>query len=145
MQCQFHGVLGAYLKVVSALMRRRWLVQSRARAEEKTRRLFGPALADVAEAQIAAGVFPDALAPAFAALAGRDFAERLAAYRGPGLILNGANDRAVRRGAARFAASLDNGTVEVITNAGHACNLDQPEAYNEAVRGFARDIGWGSS
>ena len=62
-----------------------------------------------------------------------------------GLILNGAHDRAVRRGAARFAASIDNGTVEVIAKAGHACNLDQTEAYNEAVRGFARDIGWGSS
>jgi pimeloyl-ACP methyl ester carboxylesterase len=139
----FTGVLGVYLKVASALMRRGWLVQSRARAEEKTRRLFGPALADVADAQLAAGVFPDALAPAFAELAGRDFAGRLAVYGGPGLILNGANDRAVRRGAARFAASLDNGTVEVVANAGHACSLDQPEAYNQAVRGFARHIGWG--
>jgi pimeloyl-ACP methyl ester carboxylesterase len=140
----FTGALGAYLKLVSALMRRGWLVQSRAQAEKKTRRLFPPALADVAEAQLSAGVFPDALGPAFAELSGRDFAGRLASYRGPGLILNGAADRAVRRGAARFAASLNPGRVELIDNAKHACNLDQPEAYNRAVRRFARDIGWGA-
>jgi pimeloyl-ACP methyl ester carboxylesterase len=69
----FTGALGWYLKAVSALMRRGWLAQSRARAEAKVRRLFPPSLADVAEAQLQAGVYPAALGPSFGEMAGRDF------------------------------------------------------------------------
>src|SRR5512145_312238 len=36
----FVGALGLYLKLVSGLMRRGWLRQSRAQAEAKTRRMF---------------------------------------------------------------------------------------------------------
>ena len=54
----FMGVLGVYLRLVGGAMRRGWLKQSRERAEEKTRRLFAPSLADVAEEQIKAGVYP---------------------------------------------------------------------------------------
>ena len=42
------------------------LKQSRERSEERTRRLFAPSLADVAEEQIKAGVYPGTLGPAFA-------------------------------------------------------------------------------
>ena len=57
----FDGVLGLYLKVASGLMRRGWLKQSRAQAEQKTRQMFPAALADVADAQMQAGVYPEAL------------------------------------------------------------------------------------
>lgn len=138
----FTGVLGAYLKAVSWLMRRGWLKQSRAQAEEKTRRMFPPALADVAEAQLQAGVYPDALGPSFAEMAGKDFTVPLARYAGPGLLLNGEQDTASRRQEAKFVAAMQNGRVHVIAGARHACNLDQPEAYNQALRELGRAIGW---
>ncbi len=138
----FDGVLGLYLKIASGLMRRGWLKQSRAQAEQKTRRMFPPALAEVAEAQLQAGVYPEALGPSFAEMAGKDFTVPLGQYPGPGLILNGERDTASRRGEARFAAALHPGRVQIVPGAGHACNLDNVEAYNQAVRGFAQSIGW---
>lgn len=137
----FQGALGLYLKVVSGLMQRGWLKQSRAQAEEKTRRMFPTALADVAEAQLQAGVYPEALGPSFAEMAGKDYAIPLARYPGPGLILNGERDTASRRGEAKFVAAMRQGRAQVIMGAGHACNLDQPEAYNQAVRAFEQAIG----
>lgn len=138
----FQGALGLYLKITSGLMQRGWIKQSRAQAEEKTRRMFPPALADVAEAQIQAGVYPEPLGPSFAEMAGKDFTVPLAGYPGPGLILNGEQDKASRRGEAKFLAAMQQGRARVIPGAGHACNLDQPEAYNQAVRVFGQSIGW---
>jgi pimeloyl-ACP methyl ester carboxylesterase len=140
----FKGALGMYLKFVSGLMQRGWLKQSHAQAEEKTRRMFPPALADVAEAQLQAGVYPEPLGPSFAEMAGKDFTIPLARYHGPGLILNGERDKASRRGEAKFAAAMRQGQVRVVKGGGHACNLDQPEAYNQAVREFGQAIGWTS-
>lgn len=139
----FTGLSGLYLTTVGRLMRRGVLRQSRARAEQKTRRLFPPALADVAEAQLQAGVYPDALGQSFVETAGRDYVALLAQFPGPGLLLNGDRDTPSRRGEARFLAAMQRGQAQVIQDAGHACNLDQPAAYNRAVREFARAIGWG--
>jgi pimeloyl-ACP methyl ester carboxylesterase len=136
----FMGALGLYLRFVGGAMRRGWLKQTRERAEERTRRIFPPALAEVADAQIAAGVFPDALGPAFAEMAGRDFQLLLADYPGPTLILNGERDAGPRASAARFARAATRAEVATIPGAGHACNLDQPEAFNQAVRSFAARV-----
>jgi pimeloyl-ACP methyl ester carboxylesterase len=138
----FTGALGLYLKAASGLMRRGWLKQSRAQAEVRTRRLFPTTLADVAEAQLQAGVYPEVLGPSFAEMAGRDFSGALARYPGPSLILNGENDAASRRGESKFVSAAQQGRVQAVPDAGHACNLDQPERYNQAVRDFARSIGW---
>ena len=141
----FVGVLGLYLKIVSGWMRRGWLKQSRAQAEQKTRRMFPPALADVSEAQLRAGVYPEPLGPSFAEMAGKDFTVSLRQYPGPGLILNGERDAASRRGEARFVEALHQGRAQIVPRARHACNLDNPEAYNQAVRSFAQSIGWVST
>ena len=133
----FTGVLGWYLKAVSALMRRGWLTPKRATMERKTRALFPQALAADRDAQMAAGVFPGALAPAFTEMAGRDFAAILAKYPGPTLLLNGARDTRAAKGAAAFATRAPRAKVAVIENAGHASNLDQPERFTAAVAEFA--------
>jgi pimeloyl-ACP methyl ester carboxylesterase len=133
----FVGVLGVYLRGVSWLMRRGWLRQSRERAEQRTRKIFPAALADAAEAQLRAGVYPESLGVSFAELAGRDFTESLRAYPGPCLILNGEHDRPCRRGEAAFASASRQGRVHVVPGARHACNLGNPDAYNAAVRAFA--------
>jgi pimeloyl-ACP methyl ester carboxylesterase len=75
-------------------------------------------------------------------MAGKDFTVPLGKYPGPGLILNGERDKASRRGEAKFVAAMRQGRAEVVMGAGHACNLDQPEAYNQALRAFGQSIGW---
>ncbi len=136
----FTGITALYIKLVTGMMRRGWIKQSHAQAEEKTRRMIPAALAVVAEAQLQAGVYPEALGPSLAELAGVDFTLSLSRYPGPGLILNGERDRSPRAGEARFAAVLHPGRVQVVPGAGHACNLDNVQFYNQAVRDFARSI-----
>jgi pimeloyl-ACP methyl ester carboxylesterase len=136
----FMGALGLYLRFVGGAMRRGLLKQTRERAEERTRRMFPPPLAEVADAQIKAGVFPDPLGPAFAEMAGRDFQLLLADYPGPTLIVNGERDAGPRASAARFARGARQAEVATIPDAGHACNLDQPELFNRAVREFAARV-----
>lgn len=138
----FKGILASYLKFVSWLMRRGWLKLSKLQAEQRVKRMFPPALADVAEAQLRAGVFPDALGPSYTELAGRDFNAVLGGYPGPSLILNGERDTASRRREGSFVSAARQGQLQIIAGAGHACNLDQPERYNLAVREFAQSIGW---
>jgi len=98
-----------------------------------------------AEAQLQAGVYPQVLGPSFAEMAGVDFTIPLSQYPGPVLILNGERDSASRRGETKFMAALQQGKAQVVPGAGHACNLDNPEAYNQAVRDFAQSIGWVSA
>lgn len=59
----------------------------------------------------------------------------------PTLVLYGENDLPfVERQAEHLAARLPDVRLEAIADAGHAANLDQPEAFNAAVRGFVEEI-----
>lgn len=138
----FEGILASYLKLASWLIRHGWLKMSREQAEQRVKKMFPPALADVAEAQLQAGVFPGPLGPSYAEMAGRDFTAVLREYPGPSLILNGERDTPSRRGEVKFVMAARQGRAQFVPGAGHACNLDQPEGYNLAVREFARLIGW---
>jgi pimeloyl-ACP methyl ester carboxylesterase len=131
------GVIGVYLKAVSGLMRRGWLRQRPERLVEKTRRLFPPALSDVCDEQMRAGIHAEPLAPAFAEMAGRKWSALLAEIPAPILILNGERDSMARKGEATFLAAAREGRAVTIADAGHACNLDQPEAFDRAVLEFA--------
>lgn len=136
----FTGPLGLYLRAVSALMRRGWLRQSRATAEAKTRRLFPPELAEVADAQLAAGVYPGPLGAAFGEMAGRDFSALLGTFPGQVLVLNGEKDSFARKGEKAFARACRHAEIRTLAGAGHACSLHQPAAFNEAVREFASRV-----
>jgi pimeloyl-ACP methyl ester carboxylesterase len=50
-----------------------------------------------------------------------------------------------RRGERWFVAAQRLGSVRIVPNAGHACSLDQPEIYNQAIREFAESIGWSAA
>lgn len=79
-------------------------------------------------------------AEALRALAGERFKPRLAAYPGPSLLVNGEYDlffRSTERGFANVAANPRRVTIRRAT---HLANLDQPEAFTTAVRGFARRV-----
>jgi pimeloyl-ACP methyl ester carboxylesterase len=141
----FDGFLGSYLQFASWLMSRGWINLRKERSEARVRRMFPPALADVAEEQLHAGVYPEALAPSYMELAHRYFSALFAEYPGPSLILNGERDASTRKGEAKFLAAARNGRVQAIAGAGHACNLDQPKAYNQSLGEFAKAIRWTSS
>jgi pimeloyl-ACP methyl ester carboxylesterase len=134
------GGLGFYLKVVAGLMRRGLLRQSPERIEEKTRRLFPPALRDVADEQIRAGIHAEPLAPAFAATAGKKWTVLLQTLEVPILLINGERDSMARRGEAEFLAAVPRARAVTIAGAGHACNLEQREAFDRAVLDFARSV-----
>jgi pimeloyl-ACP methyl ester carboxylesterase len=134
------GAVGLYVQIVGGLMRRGWIKMSAERAAERTRKLFPPALADVAAAQLRAGVYPEPLGAAFAEMAGRDFQLLLADFPGPTLIINGARDTGNRRSADRFARAARQATVVTLLDAGHACSIDRPDAFSQAVRQFAKAV-----
>jgi pimeloyl-ACP methyl ester carboxylesterase len=64
--------------------------------------------------------------------------ERLAAYPGPVLVLNGALDRPHVQAQGELAARVPRARIEAVEAAGHLANLDQPEAFSAAVRSWAR-------
>ncbi len=136
----FTGPMATYLKAVSWVLGQGWLRPSAATLERRTRALFPPALSRLADLQVADGMYPDPLAPAFGAMARTDFTAALAAYRGPVLIMNGERDRQARKGETSFAAAAADATVVTIAGAGHACNLDAPDAVSSALRTFAARV-----
>jgi pimeloyl-ACP methyl ester carboxylesterase len=71
---------------------------------------------------------------------GQSFTPRLAAYPGPTLILNGRDDDLFRRDERAFLAAAADGRLELIADTGHLASEEQPEAFNDAVRRFAREV-----
>jgi pimeloyl-ACP methyl ester carboxylesterase len=68
------------------------------------------------------------------------FMPQLAAYPGPVLLVNGADDPLFRRGEGAFLAACRDGRLRVIEDAGHLVNSEQPEAFNAAIREFAEVV-----
>lgn len=116
-------------------------------------RLEGPALkrlnawffrsrypASIAEPIVAGGFWSKGGATAVRTLLGQRFVPRLAAYTGPTLILNGQWDLLFRLSAGTFADAAADARRVRLAGALHLSNLDQPAAFNEAVRRFARSL-----
>ena len=93
---------------------------------------------DVEREIIDAGFYPKQFGDAGPDVAGRDFRSELSTYPGPTLILNGENDKLMRRGEQAHAAAAQDARVEVLADAGHICNLHRPGTYTDRVRVFAR-------
>lgn len=94
----------------------------------------------IAEPIVAGGFWSDGGAIALRALFGQRFVPRLAAYPGPTLILNGQWDLLFRLSAPQFASSSADARRVRLAGALHLSNLDQPAAFNFAVRRFARSL-----
>lgn len=67
--------------------------------------------------------------------------EHLEEINVPTLIVLGADDERYKAGGEYMASKIPNARKVVIEGAGHAVNLYQPAAFNDAVLGFFRDIG----
>ncbi|HJS84582.1 MAG TPA: alpha/beta hydrolase, partial [Acetobacteraceae bacterium] len=60
----------------------------------------------------------------------------LGAIKVPTLVLVGSEDTNFLAATDYMARKIPDATKVVIEGAGHAANLDKPEAFNRAVRGF---------
>ena len=96
------------------------------------RRRYGRALGT---AITAGGHFSRGGSQAVRLLGGR-FREKLMAYGGPILVINGTTDLVFRIGAGRFLAGVPGVTNRVIPRAGHLSNVDKPEAFTGLVEEF---------
>ena len=70
-----------------------------------------------------------------------DSTAMLAQIDKPTLILHGADDQLIPPAEAEAtAAAIPNARLQILPDAGHLLNLEQPEAFNEAVRGIALSV-----
>lgn len=97
------------------------------------RRRYGRLLAG---AITAGGHFARGGSRAVRRIAGSRFRERLIAYGGPILVINGTLDLVFRIGAGRFLAGVPDVTNRVIPRAGHLSNVDQPEVFTGLIEEF---------
>lgn len=77
-------------------------------------------------------------------VAGVNAAERLGELKTPTLVVVGDKDPDFVHNAPRLVAAIRNANVKLITlaGAGHAANLEQPEAFHKALFDFASSIGF---
>lgn len=70
--------------------------------------------------------------------------ERLGELTVPVLAIAGDHDRDFMQGAPRMVAQMRQNRVQLVTfeDAGHAANLEEPDLFDEAVTGFAQEIGY---
>ena len=81
------------------------------------------------EPQLAAGFSWKATPRVYRELASHDFAAMLGTFPGPVLIVNGENDRLNRKREAALLRAAQIGEIQIIKQAGHLCNLEQPSAF----------------
>ncbi len=101
------------------------------------RRRYGPA---VAAAITAGGHFAKGGSAAVKRLAGGRFRDKLLAYGGPILVINGSMDLVFRIGAGRFIAGVPGVTHRMIPRAGHLSNVDKPEAFTGLIEEFVATL-----
>jgi pimeloyl-ACP methyl ester carboxylesterase len=73
-------------------------------------------------------------------LASHDFSAMLRSFPGSVLIVNGENDKPNRKREAVLLRATQDGQLQIIKQAGHLCNLEQPEAFTFQVRTFAKRL-----
>jgi 2-succinyl-6-hydroxy-2,4-cyclohexadiene-1-carboxylate synthase len=66
--------------------------------------------------------------------------DRLGELAMPVLVIAGALDEAYRERARRLASGIGSATLVILPGAGHACHLEAPEAFSEAVGGWLTDV-----
>jgi len=97
------------------------------------RRRYGPGLA---MAITAGGHFAKGGSQAVRHLVGGRFKDKLMAYGGPILVINGELDLVFRIGQERFLKGVDRVTRKMIRRAGHLSNVDQPEVFTSLIEEF---------
>lgn len=136
----YYGFIGSISKLAATISLRLLGEQRIHRMQEKSMRQMFPAA--IIEPNIQAGFSVKAIPDVFGEVAKFDSRSVLRLLRCPVLILNGENDKQNRRGESELLKLMSDAKLQIIENAGHACSLDQPQAFADAVRAFAREIQW---
>ncbi len=97
------------------------------------RRRYPP---EIAELVVAAGFWSRGGAAAVRTLPSVRFRERLLAYGGPVLVINGDLDLVFRLGERSFLRDVPNVTRRTLPRTTHLSPLDRPDAFADAVRRF---------
>jgi pimeloyl-ACP methyl ester carboxylesterase len=82
----------------------------------------------------------EAIAQVFLALSKHNSTERLATLKPPLLVINGEFDNSLPAGK-RTASGVPGAVHKIIPGAGHACNLEDPAAFDAIVIDFLRERG----
>lgn len=102
------------------------------------RRRYPPA---IAEPIIAAGDWSQGGAAAVRMLTTARFRDRLRAYGGPILVINGGLDMIFRLGERSFVRDIPNVSRRVFPRSTHLTPLDDPDAFASSVRTFVARLG----
>jgi 3-oxoadipate enol-lactonase len=116
----------------------------RALAEARVGALLGSAADEAVRTEVIetmAMIDPAAYAVGARAVWLADQGDRAAAIRAPTLVLVGAEDGVTPPALSEaLAALIDGAAIEVIEDAGHLANLEQPAAFNRALDRFLSEI-----
>ncbi|MEO8462560.1 MAG: alpha/beta fold hydrolase [Chloroflexota bacterium] len=102
------------------------------------RRRYAP---EIAEPIVASGYWSRGGAEAVMTLAGTRFRDRLKAFGGPILVINGGLDPVFRLGESSFLRGIPHVTRRVLPLAAHLTPLDEPDDFSAAVRAFVDGLG----
>ena len=82
----------------------------------------------------------ESIAQIFRARAGCNMTPRLSTIGAPTLVINGAHDVSLEAGR-ETAAGISGARQVVIPGTGHACSIEDPWAFDDALIGFLRRLG----
>lgn len=100
------------------------------------RRLYGRRLAR----ELVVGYDSKAGGAAVLRLPGERFRDRLRAYGGPVLVLNGERDAIFTAGERRLAGDLPNVRIQRIAGASHLSSVDRPDEFTAAIATFEASL-----
>lgn len=134
----YRGVIGFLSRLDSSLVTKLFSEQRLTHMQEKS--LRGQFPESVIEPQLKAGFSWKAMPQTYRELASHDFHAMLHTFTGPTLVVNGENDKLNRKGEAELLKAAQDGQIQIIKQAHHLCNLEQPEAFTHLVRTFAQRL-----
>jgi pimeloyl-ACP methyl ester carboxylesterase len=132
----YRGPIGILSWLDSSLVTTLFSESRLSRMQEKTLRNMFPE--EVVKPQIEAGFSWKVVPRVYRELASHDFPSMLRGFQGPTLIINGENDKPNRKREAALLKDTQDCQLQIIKQAGHICNLEQPESFTQRVRTFAK-------
>jgi len=134
----YRGPIGILSWLDSSIVTTLFSESRLSRIQEKTlRSMFSEA---VVEPQLEAGFSWKVVPRVYRELASHDFSDMLRGFPCPTLIVNGENDKINRKREAALLRATKDGQLQIIKQAGHLCNLEQPEVFTQLVRTFAKRL-----
>lgn len=114
-------------------------------SEDRLTRMQGKALRSkfpesIVEPQLTAGFSWKVMPQIYRELASHDYFTLFRSFTGPALIVNGENDKLNRKRETALLRVAQDGQLQIIKQAGHLCNLEQPETFTFQVRTFAKRL-----